>query len=745
MTATSAGGSTCLTTKGLDISLAALRRQDPYINNIVDVASQVALYTFNNRTNEWEKTEVEGTLFVYTRLASPRHGFTIMNRLSMENLTEPITKELDFQLQDPFLLYRNARFVIHGIWFYDKQDCQRIAQRMKTLTQQEQALAQSQSQGGGPLPPGGGVAAGGGGGGGGGGAEVGGGVEGHPVDILQMLAKARNEYDKGGQSSTEPKEIGGSSMLFGNPHLIKPIPVKPITQDGDPGEPRSLSLATLFGSQPAHPSPSATTGPLSPRPPPTGSAPSLAAAPSSGSSKKPGGRPAVARSLSYDDPVGAPRAARGPAAAAPPSALPLMKAPMMGDSGAPHGESPNAAVRGPVASGPPGSPYSAYVVTGPHQPHQPPQPQQPPQQGQGQLCPAIQKLIQGPLGQGGPPPPPPPAGPASLHTVSESPENRLCENGLTLLEQQQQQHHQHQLHHQHLQHQQHLQQHQQHLHQHHHLHQQHQHHHQQPHQHQPQYQQSPQQDHIQRLFQAQAQAQAQALVQAQALAQAQAQAQALVPVSTAPCCSNPPPPLIPSMQHPMQPITAESVSYNPHLQHSQHVYFSPCKPLPVTAATPSGQQAPGVSSTLPGVAPHELLQKLQLVHQEHGHPPHEAPRHGPGFAPRFQGPAPTQDPGSALGPGEKEAMRFPVASPQRIPATVAPTLLLSPSVFSQAKAAGPPQDGGSAAGPPAPEEAPVLSRSQLQDTLLHLIRTDSSFIDCIYKAYIGGLARDSQF
>ena len=68
-----------------------------------------------------------------------------------------------------------------------------------------------------------------------------------------------------------------------------------------------------------------------------------------------------------------------------------------------------------------------------------------------------------------------------------------------------------------------------------------------------------------------------------------------------------------------------------------------------------------------------------------------------------------------------------VASPQRIPATVAPTLLLSPSVFSQAKAAGPPQDGGPAPGPPAPrppapEEAPVLSRGQLQDTLLHLIR-----------------------
>ncbi|XP_069346179.1 mRNA-decapping enzyme 1B-like [Eulemur rufifrons] len=115
MAAVAAGG---LVGKGRDISLAALQRHDPYINRIVDVASQVALYTFGHRANEWEKTDVEGTLFVYTRSASPKHGFTIMNRLSMENRTEPITKDLDFQLQDPFLLYRNARcesFLIHWV------------------------------------------------------------------------------------------------------------------------------------------------------------------------------------------------------------------------------------------------------------------------------------------------------------------------------------------------------------------------------------------------------------------------------------------------------------------------------------------------------------------------------------------------------------------------------------------------------------------------------------------------------
>lgn len=39
--------------RGLDISLAALRQHDPYISGIMDVASQVALYTFGHRASQW--------------------------------------------------------------------------------------------------------------------------------------------------------------------------------------------------------------------------------------------------------------------------------------------------------------------------------------------------------------------------------------------------------------------------------------------------------------------------------------------------------------------------------------------------------------------------------------------------------------------------------------------------------------------------------------------------------------------
>ncbi|XP_046534958.1 mRNA-decapping enzyme 1B isoform X1 [Equus quagga] len=235
MAAVAAGG---LVGKGRDISLAALQRHDPYINRIVDVASQVALYTFGHRANEWEKTDVEGTLFVYTRSASPKHGFTIMNRLSMENRTEPITKDLDFQLQDPFLLYRNARLSIYGIWFYDKEECQRIAELMKNLTQYEQLKAH-QGAGAGVSP------------------MILNSGEGKEVDILRMLTKAKDEYTKC-KTCSEPKKITSSSAIYDNPNLIKPIPVKPSENQQQriprpsqtlDSEPQHLSLTALFGKQ----------------------------------------------------------------------------------------------------------------------------------------------------------------------------------------------------------------------------------------------------------------------------------------------------------------------------------------------------------------------------------------------------------------------------------------------------------------------------------------------------------------
>ncbi|RXN01698.1 Voltage-dependent calcium channel subunit alpha-2/delta-4 [Acipenser ruthenus] len=609
MTSSVPGTGTCFVAKGLDISLAALQRHDPYINNIMDLASQVALYTFSHKSNEWEKTDVEGSLFVYTRSASPRHGFTIMNRLSMDNRTEPITKDLDLQLQDPFLLYRNARLSIYGIWFYDQEDCWRIAELMKNLTQQELLKAQ---QGGGSSP-----------------RTLHSG-DSRGVDILEMLTKARDEYDKGnpssepkeiavssvifdnpnlikpipvkpterhcapvqhqqprqGNPSSEPKEIAVSSVIFDNPNLIKPIPVKPTErhcapvqhqqprQDGE-SEPKHLSLAALFGAKDK-------SVPVSTM--------------RQDSNMQSGGakaenRPAVLRSLSYEE------LGQAPAKAA-------------ADSSTAH------------------------------------------------PCLAFQKLMT--LRGGG----------VELRPVSESPENRQCENGGF----------------------------------------------------QPA--SCPDRNPLHRLFHP----------PASACSHQQTQLQG------APNLSKPDSGVGP----PAEPLGFSSSSSS---HQSQPLFFSHSGPQLV---------APSPRHPVSGVVyPHELIQRLQLVQQEQN--PDGLPR--PTLAARFHEPLsqsarPLVTWAEKSPSGEKSNPLFQVSSPQRIPATVAPTLLMSPMEFSQSKA-GKPTESSRLAMPPAescqglsrllsPRQAvePVsltpstLTKGQLQDTLLYLIKNDSSFLNTIYEAYL---------
>ncbi|KAM8930766.1 mRNA-decapping enzyme 1A [Pelodytes ibericus] len=162
---------------GHDMGLAALRLTDPYISSIVDVTGQVALYSFSPASGDWEKTDIEGTLFVYTRSAAPYHGFTIMNRLSMQNLVEPFNKSLEFQLHEPFLLYKNASSSIYSIWFYDKNDCQRIAKLMTEVVQQESEKENPKKS---KAP-----------------STTNTNCGDRSIDILEMLNKARNDYDQG--------------------------------------------------------------------------------------------------------------------------------------------------------------------------------------------------------------------------------------------------------------------------------------------------------------------------------------------------------------------------------------------------------------------------------------------------------------------------------------------------------------------------------------------------------------------
>ncbi|KAJ8879069.1 hypothetical protein PR048_019675 [Dryococelus australis] len=175
------------------MNVAALKRVDPYVKEILATATHVALYTFSAEDNEWEKTDVEGALFVYRRSGEPFNSILIMNRLNTKNLIEPVTVGLEIQLKEPFLLYRNFKGQIFGVWFYDKDECVRISSILNKLTAECSLLKKLPNDM----------------------VQVACRAEykGKPnMDILSLLSKAKEDYNSQKQSETEMPKLDVESI-----------------------------------------------------------------------------------------------------------------------------------------------------------------------------------------------------------------------------------------------------------------------------------------------------------------------------------------------------------------------------------------------------------------------------------------------------------------------------------------------------------------------------------------------------
>merc|ERR1711976_543103 len=113
----------------LRMNLTSLRRIHRYIQGILMSSPQVALYKYEG--NEWVQTDIQGTLFVYERKCEPCYGFLILNRLSANNLIQPITKDIELQDKTPFLLYKTKEIL--GIWFYEAANCKKLFVMMNSV------------------------------------------------------------------------------------------------------------------------------------------------------------------------------------------------------------------------------------------------------------------------------------------------------------------------------------------------------------------------------------------------------------------------------------------------------------------------------------------------------------------------------------------------------------------------------------------------------------------------------------
>uniref|UniRef100_A0A2M4AE71 Putative mrna decapping enzyme 1 n=1 Tax=Anopheles triannulatus TaxID=58253 RepID=A0A2M4AE71_9DIPT len=250
----------------LRMNLVAIKRVDPYAKDIINSSAHVAFYVFNNEDSEWEKTDIEGALFIYSRYAEPFHSIFINNRLNTNSLVEPIRGQIELQSKPPFLLYRNERSRIRGFWFYNNTECDRIGEIIQRLVTD---CAEAEK-----LNP---VVVNGGGGAGGGtippGMLPGMNGNGPPeseasnVDIFSMLTKAQEDYQNnaatttaggggGGGAKPDPAVINHAGMTVLGGHNMPIVPAVPAAQPpqqpiSNQNAPRSVVNFFAAAKQPA--------------------------------------------------------------------------------------------------------------------------------------------------------------------------------------------------------------------------------------------------------------------------------------------------------------------------------------------------------------------------------------------------------------------------------------------------------------------------------------------------------------
>ncbi|CAH9093739.1 unnamed protein product [Cuscuta epithymum] len=108
------------------LNLTVLQRMDPFVEEILLTAVHVAFYEFNTAATQWSRKDVEGSLFVVKRTSQPRFRFIVMNRRHADNLVEDLLGDFEFEVQTPYLLYRNAAQEVNGIWFYYEHECEEV-------------------------------------------------------------------------------------------------------------------------------------------------------------------------------------------------------------------------------------------------------------------------------------------------------------------------------------------------------------------------------------------------------------------------------------------------------------------------------------------------------------------------------------------------------------------------------------------------------------------------------------------
>lgn len=107
-----------------DLNLSVLSRYLPRISHIITSASYAVLYTFSPTTSSWQKSGIEGSLFICALTPTTPNAkeakLIILNRLGVDNFTFDLADpaDIDYDGGEYIMLRPRGEGLGYGLWVY---------------------------------------------------------------------------------------------------------------------------------------------------------------------------------------------------------------------------------------------------------------------------------------------------------------------------------------------------------------------------------------------------------------------------------------------------------------------------------------------------------------------------------------------------------------------------------------------------------------------------------------------------
>ena len=116
-----------------ELNLSVLQRYLPSIHSILSIAANAVVYTFDSNTESWDKSGIEGTMFVCAQMPlpedpnqRPRACVFVLSRRSLDNVTVDLARVSHVEIMGELVILRvesdwDASERVLGVWIHNDQ------------------------------------------------------------------------------------------------------------------------------------------------------------------------------------------------------------------------------------------------------------------------------------------------------------------------------------------------------------------------------------------------------------------------------------------------------------------------------------------------------------------------------------------------------------------------------------------------------------------------------------------------